>query len=243
MKLKLLCVSLCLGFSVFTGFADDIGAFPGYVASPGASGSGNVVKDQYGGCVHNQYYKPDYATDGCDGYVAEPDPEPAPTVMTFDKATQELFAFNSAVLSEQGKQSLLEVFNSLPESAVINSMTIVGYTDALGTDEYNQKLSETRANAVKDFISGIGVKDDIIDARGMGEKDAVVSKDCLTKFGHDKKSKILATETKIQKLTTKKSKQPLEAELSKLKKEQADLENCTAPDRKVEITVSVTSKQ
>ncbi|MDD3265782.1 MAG: OmpA family protein [Burkholderiales bacterium] len=243
MKLKSLFIGMCLGFAVLTSFADDIGAFPGYVASPGASGSGTVVKDQYGGCVHNQYYRPDYATDGCDGYVAEPDPEPVPTMITFNESTQELFAFNSSVLSENGKQLLLGLLNNLPESSSINSMEIVGYTDALGSDEYNQKLSENRAHAVKDFISSIGVKDDIINARGMGEKDAVVSKECVTRLGSDKNSKIAAVETKLKKSTVKKDKQRLKAELSTLKKEQADLEACMAPDRKVEINVNVTSQK
>lgn len=241
-------MSLCLGVFALTSFADDIGAFPGYVASPNASGSGSVVKDQYGGCVHNQYYKDEYAVDGCDGYVAEPESEPvvsapAPVIVKFNKSAQELFAFNSATLSEKGKNSLLNLLNSISESSTINSMKVVGYTDSLGSDEYNQKLSEKRANSVKDFMSGLGVKGDIISATGMGEKDTVVSKGCITKFGHDKKAKIIATEAKMKKLTAKKDKQSLELEISKLKKEQSDLEACMSLDRKVEITVNVTSKQ
>lgn len=241
MKLKSLLLSLCLSISALTSFADDIGAFPGYVASPNGIGSGTVVKTQYGECVHNQYYKPDYAVDGCDGYEAESPVANAPVVLVESATT--LFAFNSSILSESGKKSLTDSFNKLSATSIINSIDIVGYTDALGSNEHNQKLSNARALSVKDFISGLGINGDIISAHGVGESKTIVSQSCFDTFGNDRQDKIDEVSAKIKKTKSKKAKKQLETELSNLEKSQADLENCTSPDRRVEITIDVTEKQ
>jgi OOP family OmpA-OmpF porin len=46
---------------------------------------------------------------------------------------------------------------------------IAGHTDSNNTDEYNQKLSERRANAVRDFLIGKGIAADRLTAKGYGE--------------------------------------------------------------------------
>ena len=53
-------------------------------------------------------------------------------------------------------------------------VTIEGHTDSKGTDAYNQKLSERRANAVKNYLESNGVTASRLDAVGKGESDPVV---------------------------------------------------------------------
>ncbi len=59
--------------------------------------------------------------------------------------------------------------------AKVIDIKVVGYTDSVGTDAYNQQLSIRRANAVKDYMVSEGVDPGIIDAKGMGEADPVAS--------------------------------------------------------------------
>jgi outer membrane protein OmpA-like peptidoglycan-associated protein len=50
---------------------------------------------------------------------------------------------------------------------------VEGYTDSVGGDEYNQKLSENRANAVHDFLVSNGVPSGNVSAQGFGKADPV----------------------------------------------------------------------
>lgn len=56
-------------------------------------------------------------------------------------------------------------------------VTVAGYTDSTGTDEYNQKLSEKRATTVALYLNGRGVSQERLAAIGHGEKDPVASND------------------------------------------------------------------
>lgn len=55
------------------------------------------------------------------------------------------------------------------------SITITGHTDWMGSDAYNQTLSERRANAVRDWLAGLGVDADLIETEGRGESEPVAS--------------------------------------------------------------------
>ena len=50
---------------------------------------------------------------------------------------------------------------------------VEGYTDSVGSDEYNQKLSENRASAVKDFLVSQGVSPNNITSQGFGKSNPV----------------------------------------------------------------------
>ena len=52
---------------------------------------------------------------------------------------------------------------------------ITGYTDRLGSDAYNQKLSERRAAAVKTYLSGKGIEANRLTAQGKGETNPIVT--------------------------------------------------------------------
>ncbi len=78
------------------------------------------------------------------------------------------FEFDSAVLKDHFKQTLSTVASSLvawPE----HSVQVTGHTDAHGPAEYNQKLSERRARAVRDYLIKRGVDAERLTAVGLGE--------------------------------------------------------------------------
>ncbi|WP_179673059.1 OmpA family protein [Duganella sp. 1224] len=121
--------------------------------------------------------------------VAEPPPPPPappapppPPPARFEKVTMsatELFAFDSAKLNPN-QPKLDDIANVLNTNSGIDNVVITGYADRLGSEKYNQKLSERRANAVKDYLVGKGISANRLNAVGKGEANPVV--EC-----HDKK--------------------------------------------------------
>ena len=82
------------------------------------------------------------------------------------------FKFNSSALSEEAKNKLNEVVKYLnkhpSEKVVIN-----GYTDNIGNESYNLKLSQKRANSVANYLKENGISASRITAKGYGETDFV----------------------------------------------------------------------
>jgi outer membrane protein OmpA-like peptidoglycan-associated protein len=57
------------------------------------------------------------------------------------------------------------------------SLQVEGYTDSVGTDEYNQQLSENRAGSVRDYLTGAGIPTASVSAKGFGKTQPVASND------------------------------------------------------------------
>ncbi|QPI49524.1 OmpA family protein [Massilia antarctica] len=106
-----------------------------------------------------------------------PPPPPPPPPARFEKITLSatgLFAFNSATLN--GEQPRLdEIAAALLADPGITDVDISGYADRLGSVKYNLKLSERRANAVRDYLVAKGVDGARLKAYGKGEANPVVS--------------------------------------------------------------------
>ena len=114
--------------------------------------------------------------------VAEPAPAPVapppppPPAPKFEKVTMsapELFAFDSAKLSP-AQPKLDDIAKLLNDNPSIGNVVITGHTDRLGSEKYNQKLSERRAEAVKSYLVGKGVAASRLTAQGKGESQPVV---------------------------------------------------------------------
>ena len=56
-------------------------------------------------------------------------------------------------------------------------LAVEGHTDSIGTDEYNRRLSEQRAEAVRDYLVQQGIASDAITASGFGKSEPVASND------------------------------------------------------------------
>ncbi|MBU4228672.1 MAG: OmpA family protein, partial [Proteobacteria bacterium] len=68
-----------------------------------------------------------------------------------------------------------EIANVLMNDSTIDDVLIVGYTDRIGSDTYNQKLSERRAQAIKKYLVGKGVKAERLVAKGKGKSSPIAS--------------------------------------------------------------------
>jgi OOP family OmpA-OmpF porin len=89
-----------------------------------------------------------------------------------------LFAFDKADLKPEGKAAIdSQVVGKLAQVQKLEVVLVTGHTDRLGTDAYNQKLSERRADAVRDYLVSKGVDKAKIETIGMGEKQPVVQCD------------------------------------------------------------------
>jgi OOP family OmpA-OmpF porin len=88
-------------------------------------------------------------------------------------SANELFAFDSANLAPE-QPKLDDMAKLLNEDKSVNNVVITGHTDRLGSDKYNQKLSERRAEAVKAYLVGKGVDASRLTAQGKGKSQPVV---------------------------------------------------------------------
>lgn len=112
--------------------------------------------------------------------TAPPPPPPPPPVAAparFERVTlsaTELFAFDSAEL-RMPQTKLDQIAQALSGGNFNGNITVSGHTDRLGSDAYNQKLSQRRADAVKNYLTSKGVGADRLTAVGKGESSPVVT--------------------------------------------------------------------
>ena len=92
----------------------------------------------------------------------------APEAITFD--------FNSSTLKPQFRASLDTVAQTLSQYDR-TFVDVYGHTDSVGSDAYNQTLSERRAGTVADYLSTKGVTRARLGVRGFGESQPVASND------------------------------------------------------------------
>lgn len=113
--------------------------------------------------------------------VVAPAPAPAPEVATkhFTLKSDVLFNFNKATLKPEGQQALDQLYTQLSNmDPKDGSAVVLGYTDRIGSEAYNQQLSEKRAQSVVDYLVAKGIPAGKISARGMGESNPVTGNTC-----------------------------------------------------------------
>ncbi len=79
-----------------------------------------------------------------------------------------LFDFNKYTLKPDAREKLAKVSGILLAYPDLK-LQVEGYTDNIGSEEYNQKLSEERANGVRDYLVSQSVPDENVSARGFGK--------------------------------------------------------------------------
>jgi len=100
-----------------------------------------------------------------------------PTGEKITVAADALFDFDKAVLRPEGKAKLDEL---VAKAGAVNLEVIlaVGHTDRIGGEAYNQKLSERRAAAVKEYLVGKGIEANRVYTEGKGKHQPVTGDKC-----------------------------------------------------------------
>ena len=113
---------------------------------------------------------------------AAPVAPPAPSVQKITLASKALFDFDKAILKPEGQAVLdREIVSRIKEVQKLELVLVTGHTDRLGSQQYNQKLSERRAAAVAAYLAGKGVAKDKIETLGMGKTQPVPGVVCEQK--------------------------------------------------------------
>ena len=110
--------------------------------------------------------------------VAKPAPAPkppAPKPQPLTIGANELFGFNQATLTPAGRAKLDKevIQRASREYADIRAVTVSGHTDRLGARDYNQRLSERRAEAVRAYLVSRGMDAAKVKGQGFGAAQPV----------------------------------------------------------------------
>jgi OOP family OmpA-OmpF porin len=152
-------------------------------------------------CYRTGYWAPSMAIEQCDpdlvpkppapAVVAPPPPPPpaparapapAPQVQKITLASKALFDFDKAVLKPEGMRAIdTEIISKLKDVQKLELVLVTGHTDPIGTQAYNQKLSERRADAVRNYLVSKGVAKDKIETLGMGKTQPIPGLVCNQK--------------------------------------------------------------
>jgi len=164
-----------------------------------------VVRDTGGAVVHAYSNGSCVRTNwegGSDVCAPQPMAEMKPakaqvrTILSTDEKTA-YFEFNKATLTEEAKLRLDEVARRLSSASDVQSASIVGFADRIGSSEYNVELSAKRAAAVRDYLASRGyMKTEIAKVQAVGE--AQPSTDCAANMPRAKAISCLAPDRKVE---------------------------------------------
>lgn len=167
------------------------------------SNSGKAVwKNSSGQCWTAGYWTPAMASEQCGKEMmkrpmAKPMAKPAKKAKTLKVTSTQLFGFNKSVLTSESKSRLdREVIGRLGEFKTIQFINVYGHTDRIGSAQFNQKLSERRANAVKSYLVSKGVATSRIETYGYGKTSAV--KKCPGKMSRKELVNCLAPNRRVE---------------------------------------------
>jgi OOP family OmpA-OmpF porin len=123
--------------------------------------------------------------------VPAPAPAPAPAAEKVNIPADALFAFNKAEISEAGQEKLASFADRVTKLKSLEVVIAVGHADRIGSDSYNQALSEKRANAVKDYLVSKGVPANRVYVEGKGKSQPVTGNECRNLGAENGKNKKL----------------------------------------------------
>jgi len=97
--------------------------------------------------------------------------------MVITLSGQVLFVTGKAELLPAAQDQLTVVAKALQDQGELKPIVVEGYTDSVGSDSTNMKLSQDRADAVRSFLIGKGLPSDKLSAVGKGKSSPVASND------------------------------------------------------------------
>jgi OmpA-OmpF porin, OOP family len=201
---RLSAVAIAAALAMFAGVAEsqqpagESAPLPTRPAGYAVDSAGQPVLSGAGGCVRSSMWVLANSVEPCDQVarvsvpvpvvayeqrpappppVAVVTPEPKTVIQKMSLSTDVLFEFNKAELKEEGKLRLGELAGQI-KNAKVEEISIVGHADRIGSEAFNEKLSEQRAEAVKAHLAGLGANVSVITAQGKGETQPVTGDQC-----------------------------------------------------------------
>jgi OOP family OmpA-OmpF porin len=181
-------VALALALAAVAGAAN--ADTPGYVSDS----RNQVWMSPFGQCWKTTDWSPSKAVAPCDAVqvVSAPAPvvvavppapiaaapvAPAPVIEKVTLQSDVLFEFDKAELRPGGRDELDQLAERIKD-AQVESILAVGHADRIGPEQYNEKLSAERAEAVKQYLAQKGVEQQRVQAQGVGEQQPVTGDQC-----------------------------------------------------------------
>ena len=137
--------------------------------------SEQIVRLDNGTCVRTKWLMDYDLCSPTQAVYEEPIP-PVETSYAVPDLTREdrtvYFPFNRVALSGEAKQRLDTLAGILKSNEKVKQARLVGYADRIGSDVYNQKLSQQRAQTVRDYLIAKGyTKANVTETRWVGESE------------------------------------------------------------------------
>jgi OOP family OmpA-OmpF porin len=171
------------------------------------STTGETVKNSTGLCWRNANWTPATAHPDCDGALkAQPKvvatlpvtvvtsapvptlaPAPKQVVSKVTYNADALFDFDKSIIKPAGKATLDDLIAKV-SNVKLEVIIVVGHTDSVGSDAYNNKLGQRRADAVRAYLISKGVEKNRVYTESKGERQPVA--DNKTKEGRAKNRRV-----------------------------------------------------
>ncbi len=137
---------------------------------------GGVVVNSFGNCVR---------------------PAPKPRVVIAKAERTVYFDYKRSHLTAEARQTLDSLAEKLKSDSHIKQARVVGYADRIGSDAYNEKLSEARADSVREYLISRGfAKVGSTETRWLGE--SAPKTDCPKNMKRKKLIECLATDRRVE---------------------------------------------
>ena len=168
---------------------------------------GQIVRDSSNNCVRTSAWTPALAVPECDrnASAAKTVRTTKPSIAVIEKRKPStakddsqfvtvslqagaLFDVDKSSIKQRGKEKLNLLARKLKETITTEKIEIAGHTDSTGSDKYNQRLSERRAEAVKSYLVSQGVSADKMQTIGYGESKPIASN--KTKVGQARNRRV-----------------------------------------------------
>ena len=131
------------------------------------------------------------------GQAPMPAPEAKVVNKTFNLNSDVTFAFGKADLKPQARNVLDGIYGEIAQVSHAN-VKVAGYTDRIGSDAYNQKLSQKRADSVANYLVSKGVSQNSISATGYGKANPVTGNKCDAVKGRKALIACLADDRRVE---------------------------------------------
>ncbi|MBE2294983.1 MAG: OmpA family protein [Phycisphaerales bacterium] len=132
---------------------------------------GKIVKDPYGNCIRTPYWTAEKNVAECGAIVAVEPATPRKEEITL--GADAFFDFDRADLKPAGRAKLDKLATDLRRVSSVSSIEVVGHTDSKGTEAYNYRLGQRRADSVAHYLTARGVPGSLITTNSRGELDPV----------------------------------------------------------------------